>query len=109
MPASRTVPPDLSDAVSSMHLHNDSCRQACAHCYEPPDRQCVTVLLIMQAEYVFRGVAYHVSASISDGCMLTVELEQLDDTSRWRGDFPAACAHAWTHVAPLPDILEQNL
>ena len=29
---------------------------------------------------------------MTDGCTLTVELEQLDDSSRWRGEFPAACA-----------------
>ena len=48
----------------------------------------------MQAEFYFRDAAYNVTASVSDGYMLTVELEKLDDASRWRGDFPAACAHA---------------
>ncbi len=46
----------------------------------------------MQAEFVFRDIAYSVTASVADACTLTVELEQLDDASLWRGDFPVACA-----------------
>ncbi len=47
----------------------------------------------MQAECEFRNVIYTITASVSDGSVLTVELEQLDDLSRWQGNFPAACAH----------------
>ena len=53
----------------------------------------------MQAECVFRNVAYTVTASVANGCILTVELEQLDDLSRWQGEFPAVCALLETHVA----------
>ena len=42
-----------------------------------------------QAE--FHGVQYTVRTTVAEGASLTVEVEQLSEASRWRGDFSAQC------------------
>lgn len=39
----------------------------------------------------FHGVVYTVRTAVVDGESLTVEIEQLSEASRWRGEFSAQC------------------
>lgn len=46
---------------------------------------------MLQVELSFRNVAYSITISIARGSLLLVDLEQLTDASRWRGEFPSTC------------------
>lgn len=68
------------------------------------------MLLVLQVEVLFHGVAYILTVSIISGegsDTMSIEVEQKSDASRWRGDFTSRCKtpepmlqwqRAWQHA-----------